>query len=231
VTTKQEFLARVADRLGRSRPATEAPGWKPSTPLPTFGLTEVEALVERYRTEMDKLSGKTYRVSSLEEVAPKVLEILAASGLQGSVVRWEDPALDGLDLDKQLEGAGYEVVPFKPCHNGRTLVEQAEAAVAGITGVDAAIAETGTLVMGSSRLGEANAPGRGRTVSLLPPLHIAVLRKEHIVYSALQIFQRLAGISMPSQVVFASGPSRSADIENDLSIGVHGPKQVHVIIV
>jgi len=104
--------------------------------------------------------------------------------------------------------------------------------VSGITGADFAIAETGTLVLGSSRPGVAGGPGRGRTVALLPPIHIAVVRKEQFVYTPAHVFQRLRQLGvMPSQVIFASGPSRSADIENDLSIGVHGPCQAHVIII
>ena len=89
---------------------------------------------------------------------------------------------------------------------------------------DAAIAETGTIVMASS-------PTRGRTVSLLPPLLIAVLRKEDIVFDSTRIFRRLAESPMPSQVIFKSGPSRSSDIENDLTIGVHGPGSLHVIVL
>ena len=69
-----------------------------------------------------------------------------------------------------------------------------------------------------------------RVVGLLPPVHIAIVRREQLVFSALAVFRRLAAAPIPPQVVFASGPSRSADIENDLSIGVHGPGQVHVIL-
>jgi L-lactate dehydrogenase complex protein LldG len=231
--TEKEFLTRVANRLGRSAPVTEKPAWKPSLPLPNIGPTDPEALVERFQAELAKLSGTSYRVGSAAEVAPLVLQILAEAGAAagpGTVVRWDDPTLQGLGLDEALSGAGFTVVPFRHGADRRTQIETAEQSVAGITGVDAAIAETGSLVMGSSRPG-ANAPGRGRTVGLLPPLHIAIVRREQLVYSTVAVFRRLAQGPMPSQLIFASGPSRSADIENDLSIGVHGPKQVHVIIV
>ena len=229
--TQQTFINRVRNRLGRS--GTEGdPQWTPALPIPTPGPTETEALVERYQAEMAKLVGKTYRVMSEAEVAPLVVGILKEAGATGSVMRWDDPSVNALGVDEALTAAGYEVAAMKHGEPGRPQVEAAERAIAGITGADMAIAETGTLVMGSAQLGVAGAPGRGRTVSLLPPIHIAVLRKEQIVYTPAEVFAKLRKLGkLPSQVVFASGPSRSADIENDLSIGVHGPCQVHVIII
>lgn len=228
---QQAFINRVRTRLGRSV-ADKIPHWQPSLPIPDVGPTETEALVERYQAELAKLSGQSYRVASEAEIAPLVVQILKEAGAPGPVVRWDDPTLNGLGLDEALAAAGYPVTPVKHGEPGRPQVELVERSLAGITGADFAIAETGTLVMGSSRPGEAGAPGRGRTVSLLPPIHIAVVRKEQFVYTTAHVFQRLRKLGvMPSQVIFASGPSRSADIENDLSIGVHGPAQVHVIIV
>lgn len=230
--SEQEFLARVSGRLGRRSPAEAGrPQWQPSAPLPSYGPTDKEALADRFVLEVEKLAGKVYRADSTADVARLVTEILAGAGVTGTVVRWEDPTLTGLGLDEALTAAGHKVVPFQSGENGRKLVETAEQAVAGITGVDAGIAELGSMVMASSRLHEAGAPGRGRVVGLLPPIHIAIVRKEQLVYSNVSIFKRLAAGPMPSQVVFASGPSRSADIENDLSIGVHGPTQSHIILL
>lgn len=228
---QQQFLAKVRNRLGRSGAEGE-PVWKPSLPIPEVGPSDPDALAERFLAEVAKLSGKTYRVQFQSEVAPLAVGILKEAGVAGAVVRWDDALVNELGLDEALTAAGYQVSCFKHGEPGRPQVEQAERAVAGITGVDYAIAETGSLVMGSARPGVAGAPGRGRTVSLLPPIHIAVVRKEQIVYTPAYVFQRLRAMgTLPSQVVFASGPSRSADIENDLSIGVHGPCQVHVILI
>ncbi len=230
--TEQEFLERVSARLGRRSPAEAGrPEWKPSAPMPDVGPTERDALVDRFVLEAEKLSTRVYRIATAAEVAPMVTAILAEAAATGTVVRWDDPSLDGFGLDEAVSSAGHQVVPFRHGAESRQMTALAERAVAGITGVDAAIAETGSLVLASSRIGDPQAPGRGRTVSLLPPVHIALVRKEQIIYSALTVFRRLAEGPLPSQVIFASGPSRSADIENDLSIGVHGPKQVHVIIL
>lgn len=228
--SEKDFLARVSARLNRTQPPAR-PQWKPSLPLANYGPADAEALAERFTAELVKLSGKVYRAGSEAEVAQIVAAILQGAGVKGKVVRWEDPTLAGLNLDEALTAAGYHVVPFDGKQAGRILVKTAEQSVAGITGVDAAIAETGSLVMSSHRLNEEGAPGRGRVVGLLPPIHIAIVRKEQFVYSALSVFRKLAAGKMPPQVIFASGPSRSADIENDLSIGVHGPGQAHVVIV
>jgi L-lactate dehydrogenase complex protein LldG len=231
VISQHEFLTKVANRLGRSEAMTAKPEWTRSKPLPNPGPTDKEALAERFCAELQKLSGKTYRAASAAAVPAIVTQILKDAGAEGHVVRWDDHTLDGLGIDEAVAEAGLTVVPVQHGAFRLQVLDKAEQAFAGITGVDMAIAETGTLVMGSSKLGEQGAPGRGRTVSLLPPLHIAIVRKEQLVYSTVAVFRHLAVGPMPSQVVFASGPSRSADIENDLSIGVHGPKQVHVIVV
>ena len=107
--------------------------------------------------------------------------------------------------------------------------EQAAAPV-GITGVDAAIAESGTLVL-------AGGAGRGRLASLLAPIHVAIVRESQIVRGlgeALARLRSLYGDTMlndRSNVTFITGPSRTADIELTLTLGVHGPREVHVVIV
>lgn len=176
------------------------------------GLRDPDRLAERFAAELERVGGTAHRLSGADEAAPRVVEILRGAGLSGTVLRWDDPGL--AHLDPALQAAGYGVHPF------RGDLAEAERACAGITGCRAAIAETGTLVLASP----------GRCVSLLPMLHIALVQKEQIVGSAAEVLARLAREPMPSQVVFVTGPSRSADIENDLSIGVHGPGKLHVLI-
>ncbi len=94
----------------------------------------------------------------------------------------------------------------------------------GITSAQAAIAETGTLVLDSSH-------ERHRLVSLVPPVHIAIVDASRIVETlgeALALLRRDKEIS--HAVTFVTGPSRTADIELTLAIGVHGPQELYVII-
>jgi L-lactate dehydrogenase complex protein LldG len=95
---------------------------------------------------------------------------------------------------------------------------------AGLTGCDAALAETGTLVLGSS-------VKRPRLLSLVPPLHIAVLRAEQVVFSMADWLATVDVTHMPSNFILVSGPSKSADIEQVLAYGVHGPRALVVLLV
>jgi L-lactate dehydrogenase complex protein LldG len=96
---------------------------------------------------------------------------------------------------------------------------QADADV-GITGVRCAIAQTGTIVLTSDA---------GRLASLLPMNHIAIVRVEQLVPTMTEAFERY--MDVPTAWVQATGPSRTADIEQTLEIGVHGPGVVHVIMI
>ncbi len=101
----------------------------------------------------------------------------------------------------------------------------------GITGANVAIADTGTLVIVSNE-------GNGRLVSTLPPVHVAILGVEKIVptlddaSAVLKVLSKSAtGQKMTSYVSFITGPSRTADIELSLTIGVHGPGELHIVLL
>lgn len=94
----------------------------------------------------------------------------------------------------------------------------------GITNAQAGIAETGTLILDSSC-------ERNRLVSVVPPVHIAIVSASRIcatLAEALALLQ--SGDEVSPAITFITGPSRTADIELTLTIGVHGPKELYVII-
>jgi len=99
----------------------------------------------------------------------------------------------------------------------------------GITEVDYAIADTGTLVL----LTDKDQP---RSVSLLPPIHVAIVRPENLVRNIKDLFIILKSRLQNSEditscMTFVTGPSRTADIELSLTLGVHGPKELYVLIL
>lgn len=99
----------------------------------------------------------------------------------------------------------------------------------GLTGVDAALAGTGSLVVCSG-------PGKPRAASLLPPVHIAVVRSEQIVPDVEAWFGRMAEAGLArfresANVVFITGGSRTADIAQELIMGAHGPVELHVVLI
>jgi len=124
-----------------------------------------------------------------------------------SAVIWEDELL--VPVAAALQAAAISVT------------DRPEQADAGITTADFAIAETGTLVLTTSR-------GRPRAASLVPPRHIAVVSQDRIVGTLFDLFPRFG--SLPSALTFITGPSRTADIELTPVRGVHGPVAVTVFI-
>ena len=171
------------------------------------------------------------RFSSLDEAQGYVVGI--ARQLEASlVVRSRQDALEGGVVEKWLEPLGVQVVQMAlgegSEHSRDELRSIAERADIGITGVDYAIAETGTCVLIPSA-------GVSRLVSLLPPVHIAIVNRGQVLPSLDELFTMrrrdfLDG-KLGSYMNLISGPSRSADIEYTLVTGVHGPGEVHMILV
>ena len=94
----------------------------------------------------------------------------------------------------------------------------------GVTGCDAAIAETGSLVLLSG-------PGKPRAASLLPGIHLAIVRRGDLRFSMGEFFsEQSASIAGAACCSFITGPSRTADIELTLTVGVHGPGKVFVVV-
>jgi L-lactate dehydrogenase complex protein LldG len=164
----------------------------------------------RFRERAISLASSVDQAAMLEEVPARVAAYLLERKLPLRAVCWREL----VELD--WSGSGIEV--------------EARAArgddMVGITGACCAIAETGTLVT----LSGAETPP---SVSLLPETHIAVLHASRIVRAMEDAWQRVreANASMPRAVNFISGPSRTADIEQTVTLGAHGPYRVHIIIV
>jgi L-lactate dehydrogenase complex protein LldG len=96
-----------------------------------------------------------------------------------------------------------------------------------ITGCESLVARTGTIVMSSAQ-------ASGRTTSVYAPIHVCIAFTSQLVYElkdALQAAKDKYGNNLPSLITFATGPSRTADIEKTLVVGVHGPKEVYLFLI
>lgn len=96
-----------------------------------------------------------------------------------------------------------------------------------ITGCECLVARTGSIVMSAGQLS-------GRSTSVYAPVHICIAYTDQLVYDVKDALQRVKdkyGNRLPSLITFATGPSRTADIEKTLVVGVHGPKEVYVFLV
>ena len=172
----------------------------------------LESMTERFSHELRALGG---RVISCEEneLGTHILGIIRERQAS-KVFTWKGSHLPG-DLLDSLAAQGVLV----------THGPDPEASI-GITGCMAAIAESGSLVMRS-------AAGQPLSASLLPETHIAILRKETIFETLSQALASWGqpGLQNTSAAVLITGPSRTADIEMTLTIGVHGPKEVIVFCI
>lgn len=145
-----------------------------------------------------------------------------------SVVRWAHPLLERINVDAACTTASATVLDWdhlaKLPANERW--PQAFAAGLGITSVDWAVAETGSLALFAR-------PAQGRVVSLLPPRYLAIVEPSQIVPDLFDLFERLQPLKhdLPSNMVLVTGPSKTGDIELKLTTGVHGPGNVHLLVV
>ena len=175
---------------------------------------------------------KVHRAAGPEEAMDDICN-LATSNEVGLVVRSQQEVFQTVQIDGPLGGMGIEVTVVAQEDSGLSrdeLRQQTSQAGIGITGADYAIAETGSVVVLPSR-------GLSRLVSLVPPIHVAIVRSQDVLESLEDVFmlRRLAYYrgngDMGSYMNFITGPSRTADIEQTLVIGVHGPKEAHLVLL
>jgi L-lactate dehydrogenase complex protein LldG len=113
---------------------------------------------------------------------------------------------------RKAEAAGFHV------HRGQA----PEIGGAGVSRAAYGLADTGSVVLAAS-------PEEPRAASLLPEVHISLLAEDRILPGLDALFEELGG-ELPSALAIVTGPSRSADIEQKLAVGVHGPGEVHVVL-
>ena len=209
-TTRAELLARVRTALGseRHRPSTEVGVLDPLTrlcaPAPTLA-----------QTFLDRAAAAGCRVHQCRAAAvhSTIAGFLRDATARGVVLGVADQRLR-LMAQKAIADAGAR------CEDAAMLD-----ADTGITDADAAMAETGSVVIASG-------PHRPRTASFGPLVHIVLVPASRVVPDLLDLWPRSAAReATPSSLVLISGPSKTADIEGILITGVHGPSVVHVLLV
>jgi L-lactate dehydrogenase complex protein LldF len=161
----------------------------------------IPSLADRFTDELEKLGGRTYRLQE-NEVQTRLATYLGERGIDRVCV----------------DTFGKKFIPSIPF-----TLKQDQTIRVGITGALAGIAETGSLVL-------VGGEGHPLTASLLPDIHIAILRISDLVPALSDVLGR-PEIRTASSAVIITGPSRTADIEMTLSIGVHGPKELHVFLI
>jgi L-lactate dehydrogenase complex protein LldG len=212
----------------------------PASPL--IGILPIippEDLLPKFEAELTKVAGIAHRAANrqgLEEILRTILSQANAT----SVVLSRNPLLEELNLEARLRAWGQGVTVWQTPGGGgspgagdaslRAFADASFAGSVGITGVEYALAETGSLVVTSLTEG-------AQLASLAPPVHVALYRRSQLVASLDEVLEKLAvarhpDLALPGRsVVFITGTSRTADIEQILIRGVHGPGELHAILV
>ena len=227
--------------LGRDRAAPETPYPLLEETLPDLEakaeeihhrLTENLPLILDKFERMAKLGGwNLHRAQGYEDAIEYAASLVKSLGA-ARVVRSDQPVFDALPLDSALVNLGLTVTLVAQGEDRSRESLRAEMATAdiGVTGADYAVAETGSVVVLPRK-------GLSRLVSLLPPVHLALVRPQDLVETLTDLFllRRLEyhrnGGEMGSYLNFITGPSRTDDIESTLVVGVHGPKEVHLVLL
>jgi L-lactate dehydrogenase complex protein LldG len=219
--SRESFMARVHEALGRTR--TE----KPSEPPPQADQDIVrlarpgDDLVAMFE-ERAKITGMKVIPIAAADMTKRIVSLLEELGARKLVVG-VGSLPQALGLKDSLRRKNYEVIDWASSPGLEVQFE----ADAGITDVHAALAETGTLICNSDA-------GHSRGLSLVPSVHLAIVRRSDILPDMFDYWARLKGIpgsQLPSSMAFITGPSKTADIEGELIKGVHGPKDVHIFLV
>jgi L-lactate dehydrogenase complex protein LldG len=238
MATREEMLDRVGRALGRPQaggPAapTDARSLPPARLEGVMPPMEKADHLARFEAELEKLAGATYRAANAAVLDQTLRSII---GNSSTVLLSRNPLLKQLQFGEKLRAWGVAVEEWPETgeagtDTGRnTFREGRFHAQVGITGVDFVLAETGSLVLTSRTEGS-------QLASLAPPVHVALYRESQVAGSLDDVLEALnlsGGPLAPDggrSVVFITGTSRTADIEQVLIRGVHGPREVHAILV
>ncbi len=228
MTNKDTFLSNIQNKLSQALLPDSAPEHPGSFQGYSFQVdAPTDDLVARFTTELEALAGHVYLADTVEVIVEHISMILESHQTK-TMLAWHSDDLGVAGLTKALETAGITIkqkgVSAEKKARSHDLAELGDLVI-GLTGASGGVADLGTLALISGA-------GRGRLASLLPPVHIALLSRRKL-YPSLPAFlaDHPQATTQGSNLVFIAGPSRTGDIELTLTMGVHGPGEVYVIIM
>lgn len=202
---------RVIDNIRHSLGRTDQ---TPVSPHPAINESRqpgsIDSEIETFLSEIKKLSGVGQRLLS-SEIDNGLKTLVQEQNIRKATV-WETPQLRRSGVTEILNSLGVDLVSPNANKHAMALCDL------GITEADYFLPETGTLVLKSSA-------DRPRAVSLLPRVHLAIVRPDMLRADMHQVF---AEAKAHHYLVFITGPSRTADIELTVTLGVHGPRNLYV---
>jgi L-lactate dehydrogenase complex protein LldG len=177
-------------------------------------------------------------VKTLLEAAQEIVKLAFEKqpewGDEKSVALWKHPLIEEMNIGEILRKHNIGIIYSNRPDAGKTekdrLIKESAGSFIGITSADYCIAETGTLVLKT-------APGNERIVSLLPSIHVAVIKLEQVIADFKELYTLLdkdlkdSPEGIENGMTFITGPSKTADIEATMVHGAHGPREVYIYVV
>jgi L-lactate utilization protein LutC len=226
MTPREAFLQRVRQAVAEGNHGGAAPRSYPERGSVGYQGAGTDP-VERFCTELAAAGGKGYVVPD-RETAWRTMQSIIQAHAARKILLSRGGLVERLDIPARLKELGLDVTTtdMLPLHHPR---EGLFAAEIGISNVHRLIAETGTVVLASR-------PNEPRSVSLLPPVHIALADRSQLLPDLFDLFDLFSPVSSPGKTAppsclsLITGPSKTGDIELRLVTGVHGPGEIHVIL-
>jgi L-lactate dehydrogenase complex protein LldG len=212
---------RIFARLRSAAGTAAAPVAQPE-PLPTVECSQPEK-IEKLKTLMEAMRTEVH-ITNEQNWLGLLEDILRQRKIKDLLYGPRTPLGEALQQKWQNAADGLpELVPYEV--EIEEIKERVFNVEAGITSTMGGIAETGALILWSSK-------EEPRLMSLVPPIHIAILQADKIYNSLAEVMQKENwSANMPTNAFLISGPSKTADIELVLAFGVHGPKELIVLVV
>lgn len=187
---------------------------------------EKQALLQIFQENAEALNLAVHPVKSLARAADAIVKIVGATtpefGTSKQLIQHDHPDIAELQLWKRFSGQAVHV--HTSYGADREVRDKTIASYIGLTVPSWAVAESATVV-------EVSESGRPRSISLVPSVHIAMIRLNHMLANLSELYTLLKQETPEYPFVFVSGPSKTADIEAHMVHGAHGPKEMHVIVI
>jgi len=249
---ESEFISRIRQALGKTQPLEISSHLPPEKTKNQSGKAlarkrhtrcaeETAALIEQLKTAAAPLDICVIECQTVEEAANSITDMARSKPPEWNehacLVAWAHPLVDALNLENSLKDTGIS------CHREWCAKEaepspaqrkemhlHASSALMGITSADLCIAGTATLVITARK-------GQSRSTSLLPSIHVAVIKASQLIEDIKQLHAILQWDEDPAlrgpgrSLTLISGPSKTADIEATMIHGAHGPRELYIYVI
>lgn len=207
MTSRLEIL----DRLRAQRRDVPTPG-------PWSSRRRYSDLAAQFDQALTTAGGEVRIAADLDEALAKMSDVLVEIGVRKGIAN-NQPPLQSLDLPARWPNIAWRIAGKGDAASFRSFSAEADI---GLSFAEAALAETGTVAVSSG-------PGLSRLTALLPPVHLVLVPTSCLT---MDIFTWAASLQddLPAAITLISGPSKTADIEQTMAVGVHGPKQFIAIL-